>query len=230
VDGTSEDLDLLARVCHDLRQPAQAVVAYAEMLGRFPHDPERTQEWADHLRKAGTAIEELAAALLAVSASGAEDDTPGVDVATVVDEVLSLTQPAANRAGVHLAATVPHGFVVAAGAGVLRRCLTNVVSNAIRHSPGGRVTIDLSLDADDADRVRVCVRDSGPGMDRDALAHIGRPLARRGRTNGTALGLAIVSELLADAGGSLHVDSAPGRGTTCALDLPLTEVPMTLSA
>jgi signal transduction histidine kinase len=74
--------------------------------------------------------------------------------------------------------------------------------------------------------VRLWVRDSGPGIASDVLPKIFTPyFTTKGPRNGTGLGLSIVQRLIKEAGGALHVETQPGRGTTFSIFLPALEVP-----
>ena len=119
--------------------------------------------------------------------------------------------------------------VVVGDAPRLRQVLDNLVGNALRHTPEGtRVTVSVGTRRSDDGapaRVEVEVADEGPGMDAD---HAGRVFERfyradesRNRNDGgTGLGLAIASSLVQAHGGTLSVDTAPGRGARFRIDLP----------
>ncbi len=111
---------------------------------------------------------------------------------------------------------------VRADAVVLHRILDNLVSNAVDALEGnpGRVTIGAAVADTGAERyVRFTVADTGRGMTREELAlafndfHTTKPA-------GTGLGLSVVRRLLADLGGSVRADTAPGEGTTFTVDIP----------
>jgi signal transduction histidine kinase len=105
---------------------------------------------------------------------------------------------------------------------VLQRILDNLVSNAVEALEGKSGTVTLGADAvgDGAERrVRFTVTDTGRGMTRDELKlafedfHTTKP-------TGTGLGLSVVRRLLTDVSGSMKVDTAPGQGTTFAIEIP----------
>jgi two-component system OmpR family sensor kinase len=119
--------------------------------------------------------------------------------------------------------------VVVGDAPRLRQVLDNLLGNALRHTPEGTlVTVSVGTRRSDDGapaRVEVEVADEGPGMDAD---HAGRVFERfyradesRNRNDGgTGLGLAIASSLVQAHGGTLSVDTAPGRGARFRIDLP----------
>jgi two-component system heavy metal sensor histidine kinase CusS len=107
---------------------------------------------------------------------------------------------------------------------LLRRALTNLLSNAVRHTPAsGRITLSARETANGA--AEISVTDSGPGI---PAAHLPRVFdrfyridpARAHSEKGTGLGLAIVKSIMELHGGTVTVESGPGRGTTACLHFP----------
>jgi two-component system sensor histidine kinase BaeS len=105
----------------------------------------------------------------------------------------------------------------------LAQVLTNLIRNAVNHTPEGGI---ISADATQfGDRVLITVSDTGVGMDEADLARIFDRFYRadvsRGRdTGGSGLGLAIVRDLLAAMGGSIAAQSTPGQGSVFRVSLP----------
>lgn len=99
----------------------------------------------------------------------------------------------------------------------LRRILDNLLTNAVHSLDGGVVTM-TTTSHDDV--VRIVIADTGRGMTADQLA---RALAGFYTTkpHGTGLGLSVVRRLVSDHGGSVHIDTAPHRGTTVTVELPV---------
>ena len=139
-----------------------------------------------------------------------------VDVGAMVREV---TTAARDAYGVPVHVRVPTGLRhVSADPLALRRILDNLVSNAVQSldGEGGSVTIATApLDQ----VVRITVADTGRGMTEDQVS---RALAGFYTTkpHGTGLGLSVVRRLVADHGGTVHIDTALRRGTTVTVDLP----------
>jgi signal transduction histidine kinase len=100
----------------------------------------------------------------------------------------------------------------------IRRILDNVVTNAAQSIDDGRGLVTIATDCRDGVAL-VKVSDTGRGMTPEEL---GRALSGfyTTKAHGTGLGLSVVRRLVADHGGSLHVDSAPGRGTVVSIELP----------
>jgi signal transduction histidine kinase len=99
----------------------------------------------------------------------------------------------------------------------IRRILDNVVTNAAQSIEDGRGLVTIAIDCRDGVAL-IRVSDTGRGMAPDEL---GRALSGFYTTkpHGTGLGLSVVRRLVADHGGSVHVKSAPGRGTVVSIEL-----------
>jgi signal transduction histidine kinase len=113
---------------------------------------------------------------------------------------------------------------VAADAVVLRRIIENLVGNAVDSLEGkaGEVTVSAELATDPRGQplVRVLVADTGRGMSERELGRAFDDFYTT-KPNGTGLGLSVVRRLVADLGGSLRVETEPGRGTRIWVDLPV---------
>ena len=112
--------------------------------------------------------------------------------------------------------------VVAAHADSLRRCLVNLIDNAVKY--GGQARVSLEQDRE-TESIRVRIRDAGPGIPAGQLEAVFEPFARlensRSRdTGGTGLGLTISREIARRHGGSLSLVNLPGGGLEARLELP----------
>jgi two-component system nitrogen regulation sensor histidine kinase NtrY len=106
---------------------------------------------------------------------------------------------------------------VDADSDLLHRALSNLVLNALDAMPeGGTITVRTSATPE---HVRIEVTDTGSGLTREECERLFTPYYTTKR-HGTGLGLAIVQSVVSDHGGSISVDSAPGKGTTFRIDLP----------
>jgi signal transduction histidine kinase len=106
--------------------------------------------------------------------------------------------------------------------GGIDQVLRNLLENAIQHSPGGTVRIDVMRRVNiDAPQLRIQVRDEGPGFDRTQLAHVFEPFFTR-RCGGTGLGLSIVERIVDAHGGSVRAANCRDGGAQITIDLPRT--------
>jgi signal transduction histidine kinase len=141
-------------------------------------------------------------------------------VTSVVEEVVSSFHDDAAAAGVtirsHVAARLP---TVDADHQRLVQALSNLVSNALRFTGSGGC-IGLNAQGDEG-RVRLSVEDTGIGIAPDQLSWVFDRFWQADRTSGGAgLGLAIVKGIVESHGGTIHVESQLGQGTTFVLELP----------
>lgn len=116
----------------------------------------------------------------------------------------------------------PALWTVPADPGLMRLVFDNVIENALQAMPErGRLTISAEHETSNGtDFVRIDVRDTGEGMDADALRRAVDPFFTT-RPSGTGLGLPIVERIVSAHGGSVRIQSEPGAGTTVSLLLPL---------
>jgi signal transduction histidine kinase len=141
------------------------------------------------------------------------------DIGQVAEDVAALLRAQAREKGVTLTTACDAGEVAVDETGI-SRCLINLVANAIEAcGEGGLVRIDIAR-GPDPDQVTLAVHDTGPGIDPKDRDRIFEPFVSTKGNSGTGLGLAVVRKIVAEHGGAVHVDSAPGRGTVFRLVLP----------
>ncbi len=145
-----------------------------------------------------------------------------VDIAAVVDEVVAATTPAATTAGMTITAPhVPGPAVVRGSSAGLRRALTALTDNAVRHA-STVVVIDVSTIGRS---VVVEITDDGPGIDAAMLPRLFDRFASTGDAHGVGprrygLGLALVSEIVQRHGGSVAAANPPDGGASLRIELP----------
>jgi two-component system sensor histidine kinase BaeS len=145
-----------------------------------------------------------------------------VDPDVLVDEVVRSFAGAATTAEVTVRAEVPDDLPILDVDPVrLREVLTNLVANAIRHTPaGGSVTVSAAV-ADPWLELRVV--DTGPGIDPTVLPHVFERFVKAAGSGGSGLGLAIARSLTEAHGGTLEVEASGSGGTTFRARLPLAD-------
>lgn len=151
-------------------------------------------------------------------------------VAEVVEGVGRLLGPVAQAKGIALRVAVPATLGPAwTDAALLAVVLRNLVSNGIKFTPAGG-TVELVVDAPALGYLGFSVRDSGIGLSAERLARLtgltGAAESTRGTAgeHGTGLGLAVVRHFVSLLGGTLHLTSTPGAGTTASFRLPAAPV------
>jgi two-component system sensor histidine kinase BaeS len=148
------------------------------------------------------------------------------DLAILAAEAVAGFQPVADAARVRLEANVNDDVSLLDIDPVrIREVLTNLIANALRHTPaGGLITVAASV-TPGADAVEVVVRDTGSGIDPALLPHVFDRFAKSADSRGSGLGLAIARGLVEAHGGSIDAESPVGGGTTFRFRLPIRSTP-----
>jgi cell cycle sensor histidine kinase DivJ len=227
---------MLAAVSHELRTPLNSIIGFSdmllhEMLGTFA-DP-RQKEYVGLVRDSGTHLLSVVNSILDVSRleAGAYAANPepfrfGDAVETcramlarqAMDKKLGLSTDIAAEIG-----------EVHADKRAVKQVLINLMSNAIKFTPeGGTVAIGAKRIGS---RLHFWVSDTGIGIQPDDLARIGEPYVQvrndyTRQFEGTGLGLSLVKGLVALHGGTLSIESEPGKGTTVTVSLPVGRPPV----
>ena len=212
---------LVAGVSHELNNPLLGVLGHAEYLaGRLrPGDP--GEEEVGLILKEGRRMKRQLEELRGFVRPGDAHRGP-VDLNALAGEVLGLVRHQAAQAGVTCRLESSPGPAIVRGApDRVRQALLNLVMNALQAMPtGGVLCVRVGrAEANGRTALRVTVEDTGTGITAPNLARVRDPFfsTSPGRMG---LGLAICQDLAVTHGGTLSIDSAPGRGTTVALDLP----------
>jgi signal transduction histidine kinase len=225
----------LASIGHELRTPLTAIIGYTEMLvdeaEEYDSDPfakSVSRDGAVILRACEQLMAVLEDLLSAGRAVGDADVREPVDVAAAVADVLHWHRTAAGAAGVRLSSKVAPGQTVWAHPAGLRQVLANLVGNAVVHNvPQGAVVVSTeSLRGESSEpRLRVIVRDTGPGLTPEQLAHIFQPFVRYAKptVKGTGLGLSLSRQIAERDGGTVGAESTPGGGSAFWVELPVNE-------
>jgi signal transduction histidine kinase len=150
-----------------------------------------------------------------------EPDMKSTSLSQVLAEAVEVTvsvDPSGRRSIELESVEDPGNFVT--DPGLLRQILINLLANAFDAvERGGKVSLGAGLE--NGDDVVITISDTGPGIPADDLRRIFEPFyTTKGRGKGTGLGLAICRELVAALGGSIAVESTPGRGSTFSVRLP----------
>jgi signal transduction histidine kinase len=222
----------LRMVSHELRTPLNAVIGFSEILSCELYGPlgaPQYKEYATLVHESGLKLLKLVNQIVEIARLeghvtdldlGSEDLDEAVE-----DVVLQLRAEAAAR-GVSVVppeiGTLP--ALRADGRG-LRTILTNLLHNAIIHSPQDGLVLIEARPVGEA-MVEIEIRDHGEGVDPADLVRLIRPFEQGGASTltraseGAGLGLPIVDLLTRAMGGSLRLRSAPGRGFTAIVTLP----------
>ena len=226
--------DFLAVVSHEIRTPMNAVISAANLLRRTRLDAEQ-REHVMMLIDAGDVLVGLLNDVLdfsKIEAGKMHLEQAPMDVRARLTSLQRLWEPKAEAGGVTLrfdiAADTPDGVVTDALR--FQQILFNLLSNALKFTRAGEVTVSVAWDAPNATLI-LAVADTGCGIPEDRLAHIfdsfeQADVGTTRRYGGTGLGLAISRRLAEMMGGDLTVTSVVGRGSTFTVRLPAEAVVM----
>jgi signal transduction histidine kinase len=225
----------LANMSHELRTPLNAIIGFSEMIALAVRGPlpETYRHYGELVCSSGLHLLSIISDMLDIAklnSGKAELRLEPIDVAAIIDEAVSMMSEKAAGAGVRittdLTAQCPR---IEADPLRLRQVLLNLLGNAVKFTPsGGQVEIATAVLAPDRTMtiLRITVADTGIGMTPEDIPRALEPFtqvgnnAQRGR-EGTGLGLPISKTLIELHGGRFEIASAPERGTTVTIDLPL---------
>jgi two-component system, OmpR family, sensor histidine kinase BaeS len=212
---------LLSDVSHELRTPLSVISGNLEAMidGVHPADEAHLGAILEETRVMERLIDDLRTVALSEAGTLPLHREP-TDLDLLVEEVVRSFAGAAGTAGVTVTADVPSDLPILDVDPVrIREVLSNLVANAVRHTPsGGTVVVRGELTAD---RVVLRVADTGPGIDPDVLPHVFERFAKGAGSSGSGLGLAIARHLVAAHGGILEVEATGSAGTTFRVTLPV---------
>ena len=214
---------------HELRAPAQGTESLLSALAKGYAGPltDAQQELVTRARRRLSLLQNLVDDLLDLASGKAnlrEAEQRPVEVGALTTEVCARFEASAREKGLRLSVRVPpRPLPVWSDPADIDRIVTNLVSNAVKYTRTGSVTVELSATGGSACLV---VTDTGMGIARDALGHIFEEFYRAGNARaaseaGTGLGLAIVKDLVNRYEGTIAVQSVEGQGSTFTVTLPL---------
>lgn len=217
---------LAGGVVHDFNNLLTAITGYADLLRvTLPADSD-CHRFAELVLTSARRASALTTKLLAFSRKGAQQPSP-VDVHGLVDEVIEILRHTIDRR-----ITVHRRFdaatpLVLADPNLLESALLNLAINACdAMGDGGELTFASTNEGTHGSTsappfLTVTVADTGHGMDEATQARIFEPFfTTKAAGHGTGLGLSAVQGIMTDCGGTIHVESSPGKGATFTLTLP----------
>jgi len=222
--------DFVANVSHELKTPLTSIAGYAETLATEASPGTQIERFARPILSNARRMHRLVDDLLDLSRieSGRWQPHPElVDVRGLAGEAWAAFTDRAGERRIQFTAGAGDVHHITVDPDALRQVLTNLLDNALRHTPpGGRITVSLESAPGG---VTVSVADTGSGIAPEHLPRIFERFYRAdpGRSReegGTGLGLAIVKHLVEAHGGRVEAHSTLGRGTTIRMFFPETEV------
>jgi two-component system NtrC family sensor kinase len=215
---------LSSSLAHELGTPLGIIAMQVNLL-------ERAERLSPAQRTRTQAITEQVARMKAIVQNMlgfARRRTPlrrELDLRQVAEHAVVMLEPLARKHGASVRVTGACGALVSADETQLLQALTNLLVNAFHAMPhGGEVVVEalrVPATAELEAHARLAVRDQGTGIAPEARGHLFDPFFTTKQAEGTGLGLTVTAGIVADHGGSIQVESEPGRGSVFMIDLPL---------
>ena len=218
----------LSRMSHELRTPLNAILGFGQLLETSQLD-EQDAHGVQHILKGGRHLLGMVDEVLDLARVEAGElglKLAAVSLDRLLPECAGLVARMAQARGITCNVTVTPASRVSVWADEqrLRQVLLNLLSNAIKYNhEGGQVSLSCQQTRDG--RLRLHVKDTGPGITTEGLARLFVPFERLGqelgKVEGTGLGLVVSKQLMEAMGGGLHVKSQLGKGSTFWIELPM---------
>jgi two-component system sensor histidine kinase BarA len=227
--------EFLANVSHELRTPLNSILGFADLLResvRENADPKAVR-YVQNILLSGRNLLDLINDLLdlaKIEAGRMEVRSEPLPLADLFEGLINLLKPLAEAKELTIMSSVATDVpILQTDPPKLQQVLYNLLSNGIKFSPvAGR--IDLTAQTEDAEHVRISVKDQGPGIEAEKQEVIFEKFRQIDGSvtrehSGTGLGLAISRELVALLGGTMGVHSIQGQGATFWVILPVKTQP-----
>ena len=223
----------LFNMSHDIRTPMNAIIGFTDIAEKHIDDSERVKESLAKVRIASNHLLTLINDVLDMSrieSGKANIEEEPVCIDTAKDNIYSIMNGNAEAKNIWFTSvidsSVKHHWFYADRLHMMR-VLTNIISNSIKYTnPGGRISLlaeELPCQRGGYAHFRYTVSDTGIGMSPEFLAQIFEPFSRaesatKSGVTGTGLGMSITKSLTELMGGSISIESTPGKGTTVCLE------------
>lgn len=231
--GSQAKGTFLAQVSHEIRNPLTAIMGTIDLL-ELPADPAVREARIDMLRRSATSLLDLVDDVLDYSkmeADRIEINPKAIDPVLVIEEIERTYRPQALEKGLDLLLEIDPDLPteVIGDPFRIRQVLVNLITNALKFTPEGSITLELWKNTLDDGREGIVfgVEDTGIGIPEDAHSQIFEPYGQAERSTtekygGTGLGLPICSRLVSLMGGQFGFETTEGVGTRFWFILPIT--------
>ncbi|WP_181198449.1 protein kinase domain-containing protein [Enhygromyxa salina] len=228
---------LASGVAHEINNPVQGILNYAELIADNVEQHELVHEFAGEITKESNRVARIVRNLLQFSRQEREARIEDIDIRELIETTLSLIRAVMRKDHIQITVEIPAGLpVVSCRVQQIQQIIMNLVTNArdaLNERYCGydeRKVIEIRSEVvtkDPPDRrwLRLIVEDHGPGISPDVLPRIFDPFfTTKGRDQGTGLGLSVSHGIAHDHGGELSVETERGQWTRFRLDLPVAEL------
>jgi len=223
----------LANMSHELRTPLNAILGFSSLMRRDPSITKAQHDDLNIINRSGEHLLSLINDVLEmakIEAGKVHLENIPFDLGLVVRDVTDMMQARAKEKGLQLIIDQSSSFprFITGDASKLRQVLINLVSNAVKFTPQGGVTVRLGVKADSEPQLLLVeVEDTGPGISLEDQKIIFEPftqLSQSAMQKGTGLGLSITRQFIELMGGVISLHSTPGEGSIFRIELPIQPV------
>jgi signal transduction histidine kinase len=214
---------------HELRTPLTAIQGSSELISRYGSMPElKRKEMAELINAESKRLGRMIETFLSVeklSAGQIEMKQDRFSLSEVAESCAGRAKPLADAKNIAVELKELPGAVITGDHELMEYAVYNLLTNAIKYSPSGsRVRVFGEGEEDNGGAVRLSVEDQGIGMDKKEVGRIFEKFYRTKRAEqsgetGTGIGLSIVEQIVVQHGGSIQVESEPGKGSRFTLVL-----------
>ena len=225
--------EFLSSMSHELRTPLNAVLGFAQLMASDTPPPSPAQQLSiDQILQAGWYLLRLINEILdlAMIESGKVTmSQESMSLSDVLQDCRAMIEPQAQKRGIQM--TFPsfdNLFYIHADRTRVKQVVINLLSNAIKYNrEGGAVMVECVMNGEN--RVRVSVKDTGPGLAPEQLAQLFQPFNRLGQESsteeGTGIGLVVTKQLVELMDGVIGVESSVGVGSVFWFELAASSAP-----
>ncbi|GIO07080.1 hypothetical protein J31TS6_31080 [Brevibacillus reuszeri] len=208
---------LAAGIAHEIRNPLTSLRGFVQLLQSSLEDNQKRycEIMLAELDRINFIVSEL---LVLAKPQGVKYQQK--DIAKIVGDVISFLDSQANLNNIQIHTSIQSKLpFVSCEENQLKQVFLNICKNAIEALPdGGEIYVEVVRES--SSYLRVCIRDTGCGIDSVHIPRLGEPFYTT-KENGTGLGLMISSRILEDHGGSIRIESKRQQGTTVSILLPV---------
>lgn len=219
---------LMLTISHDIKAPMSSILGFIELMDT--HGDQKSESYLNNMKNSGEQILNLASALLdyhKLDEGKWQLKETNINLYSLINNTAMSFEPLAQRKGLkyNINNSLPEQLVAYTDPYVLRQIMNNLISNAVKYTSKGSITINARLETEDSqNRLLISVRDTGTGIDDDdqkKIFQIFKQLDNSTGIDGSGLGLAITKGFVEELNGNIFLNSRKGEGAEFIAAIPV---------